>query len=117
MRKTARTVVWEGAGAQSPAPDPIVKMRPAAMNPAILLSRQWGQIRAPLLWPWTCYKPSAPRLKGDHPAGWVLLGRPAGSHACTLQRVGQINRPVSFRQILFVKPFHPPQVILEQPNH
>ena len=23
MRKTARTVVWEGAGAQSPAPDPI----------------------------------------------------------------------------------------------
>jgi hypothetical protein len=25
MRKTARTVVWEGAGAQSPAPDPITK--------------------------------------------------------------------------------------------
>jgi hypothetical protein len=25
MRKTARTVVWEGAGAQSPAPDPIMK--------------------------------------------------------------------------------------------
>jgi len=23
MRKTARPVVWEGAGAQSPAPDPI----------------------------------------------------------------------------------------------
>ena len=23
MRKTARTVVWESAGAQSPAPDPI----------------------------------------------------------------------------------------------
>jgi hypothetical protein len=23
MRKTARLVVWEGAGAQSPAPDPI----------------------------------------------------------------------------------------------
>ena len=25
MRKTARPVVWEGAGAQSPAPDPIAK--------------------------------------------------------------------------------------------
>ena len=25
MRKTARTVVWEGAGAQSPAPDPIAR--------------------------------------------------------------------------------------------
>ena len=25
-RKTAHTVVWEGAGAQSPAPDPIGKM-------------------------------------------------------------------------------------------
>jgi hypothetical protein len=24
MRKTARTVVWEGLGAQSPSPDPIV---------------------------------------------------------------------------------------------
>ena len=24
MRKTARPVVWEGAGAQSPSPDPIV---------------------------------------------------------------------------------------------
>ena len=27
MRKTARTVVWEGAGAQSPAPDPIIDAR------------------------------------------------------------------------------------------
>jgi hypothetical protein len=26
MRKTARPVVWEGAGAQSPAPDPIEKI-------------------------------------------------------------------------------------------
>jgi hypothetical protein len=29
MRKTARTVVWEGAGAQSPAPDPIVRHQSA----------------------------------------------------------------------------------------
>ena len=49
MRKTARPVVWEGAGAQSPAPDPIVRMtrRPLFLrlrfdkfNPPALLFRQ-----------------------------------------------------------------------------
>ena len=34
MRKTARPVVWEGAGAKSPAPDPIQKGR------AVLVKRQ-----------------------------------------------------------------------------
>ena len=32
MRKTARSVVWEGAGAQSPAPDPIGSSNPAGAN-------------------------------------------------------------------------------------
>ena len=30
IRKTVRPVVWEGAGAQSPVPDPI-KMRPVVL--------------------------------------------------------------------------------------
>jgi hypothetical protein len=33
MRKTARTVVWEGAGAQSPAPDPITTLSLALNEP------------------------------------------------------------------------------------
>jgi hypothetical protein len=32
MRKTARPVVWEGAGAQSPAPDPIAGLRLASLG-------------------------------------------------------------------------------------
>jgi hypothetical protein len=53
MRKTARTVVWEGAGAQSPAPDPIYTA--AAGRPQRALS-----ILRPLASSLFDYRPSAP---------------------------------------------------------
>ena len=40
MRKTARPVVWEGAGAQSPAPDPINPLVWENSQPS-LLSAMW----------------------------------------------------------------------------
>ena len=46
MRKTARTVVWEGAGAQSPAPDPIDCLNPPCFGPQPLAGRGFGSVVA-----------------------------------------------------------------------
>ena len=62
MRKTARTVVWEGAGAQSPAPDPIglpakftVNLRMHCPQGGAVTDEQRGR------WP------------GTAPEGWGLM--------------------------------------------
>ena len=43
MRKTARTVVWEGAGAQSPAPDPIGRRDARRYDTGVLAPRFMGR--------------------------------------------------------------------------
>jgi hypothetical protein len=43
MRKTARTVVWEGAGAQSPAPDPIGMTDAEGLTWTLSLAVELGQ--------------------------------------------------------------------------
>ena len=40
-----------------------------------------------------CDKPCAPRLTGDHPAGWARLGRPVGSQACKSSSWPRRNDP------------------------
>ena len=46
MRKTARPVVWEGAGAQSPAPDPIGRFPPADLTLDLVYSAALREVRS-----------------------------------------------------------------------
>jgi hypothetical protein len=92
MRKTARTVVWEGAGAQSPAPDPIGQEEAMSMGGALsyvsivsLLLLYCSSI-VPLLF---LYCSSSP--------GAVLRGYPAPRHSGSTELLSGIVLDIRVR--------------------
>ncbi len=94
MRKTARPVVWEGAGAQSPAPDPISALRCATFGlPGLVASGIASGLKAN---PRT-EEPKA-LVSGFHSRGGLPhLKREGGSYFVTFRLAGTLPKEVLCR--------------------